>query len=233
MAEQDDEDLLFDFKIRAMVLYDKKRDWGLRPELPDPTYNPKNGWTLDQFAMRFEPELLREHKQFIIDKHRPLETPSAYPPHFYLGEGAELSEKVKSRLLDPRYRVEALRPGSYDPEVVPRLLLESMTPYIVLSELIEGTYARPRRHFEKVRVFDQSAEKKTTGGRKPTYDWPALKKHLERDSPDIFNDKQLVEYCQTNVRAMPGKRAAKDGPDVKTVEEAIAKYGLKKFIKSK
>lgn len=213
-------------------LFRKTRDWALRPDFPDPTYDLKSGWTLDQFAMCSEPDLLRLYKDIWADFHRPPGTPEKYDGLRQLEVRQELPEKVKLRLLDNRFRTEGFRPGSYDPEEIPRPLLEAMHPNIVTSELVEVGSAKPRLRFEKVRVFDRSANKTSAAGTKPTYDWPTLKGDLERNSPDISSVPALVGYCRTQVRPVPGKRGSRDGPSDKTIREAIATHGLEKFIKS-
>ena len=139
---------------------------------------------------------------------------------------------MKILLLDPRFRVIGFRPGGYDPEEIPRPILEHLRPDIVLSELIETVVIEPRRRYERVRVFDLWPEIKTPG-RKAVYDWPTLKGKIERERPNIFSMAELVEHCRNQVTTVSGKPASKNGPDDKTVRGAIDKYGLRKFIKLK
>jgi hypothetical protein len=226
----DDEDVLWEAQMRATTTFAKHRDWALSTGFPDPTYNRNNGWTLDQFAMHFEPKLVTAYKKILADSHRHPDTPEKYDGLRWLEVDEELSSKIKIRLLDPRFRVTAFRPGDYEPTVVPRALLENAHVHIIVSELSERRGATgPRRHFEHVRVFDQRAEAKSSG-RKATYDWLTLAGELERVRPEFSNKAELVEWCRANVKPMPGERPAKDGPNDKTIRAAIAKYELMKFV---
>jgi len=67
MAEPDDEPTLWNAQMRATAAFAKTREWALKEEDPDPAYNDKYGWALDQFAMHCEPTLLRRYKAILID----------------------------------------------------------------------------------------------------------------------------------------------------------------------
>ena len=45
-----------------------KLHWAAQP-LPDPAYNPKTGWKLDEFAMYCEPLRLRKYKEHSFAQH--------------------------------------------------------------------------------------------------------------------------------------------------------------------
>ncbi len=77
MTDKEEEDERWQEQLR-FAKHVKMRAWALSPELPDPTYDPKNGWTLDQFAMRFEPDLLQLYKDVMADFDRPPGTPEKY-----------------------------------------------------------------------------------------------------------------------------------------------------------
>src|SRR5262245_47400054 len=107
-------------ELLRFVRYDQMRAWALNAELPDPTYDPKNGWKLDQFAMRFEPTLLALYKNVKADFHRPPDSPEQYHSQRWAEVSSELSDKLKAYLLSPRFRVEGYQPGAYEPTVIPR-----------------------------------------------------------------------------------------------------------------
>jgi hypothetical protein len=203
---------------------------------PDPTYDPVHGWKLDQFAMAFEPELVREYKRVSKAEYpTPLPTEPFAPsnPIEKIEIKGKLSGKIGRRLLIPRFEVRGCPLGENAPIVIHKALLEPVIFDIETSELRE-LCAPPEtaRRFDHVRVFDLAGATKPSGGRKPTYDWQRLTEQLEREKPDLSNRAALVAYCRDNVAVMPGKRAGKGGADGKTIDGAISKHGLEKFIKS-
>jgi hypothetical protein len=209
---------------------EKMRAWAQSPGLPNPTYDSSRGWALDEFATQFEPVLCALYKDVCADLYRPLDTPEKHHGYRWMEVTRELSAKICARLLDPRFCVKGFPPGAYEPIVIPGALLEVMHPVFELSELRETGIAETFRRFEKVRVFDQATGKKATGGRKSTYDWPALRDKLEREKPRITTIAELIEWCRAHVKPLPGKRASKDGPDDNTIRPSIRKYELEKFI---
>jgi hypothetical protein len=206
----------------------RMRAWALGAELPDPTYDPKNGWSLDQFAMRFEPALLQLYKNVVADLYRSPGCPQKYHGYRWIEVRSELSKELKAHLLHPRFRVEGYQLGAYQPTVITRPLLEGLSPDVETSELAERGVAETLRRFEKVRVYE--LVEKAAAGRKSTYDWSALQKALNQEKPILPTTAHLVEWCRAHVKPVPGKQASKDGPDDKTIREAISKYGLEKFI---
>ncbi len=228
MTDKEEEDERWREQLR-FAKYVQMRAWALSPEFPDPTYNPKNGWKLDQFAMRFEPALLQLYKHVMADLYRSPGSPEKYDGVRWIEVGSELSKKLEAHLLHSRFRVEGYQPGAYGSTVIPRPLLEALVPLVETSELSErGVIQTSPRTFEKVRVYE--LVEKAAAGRKSTYDWPALQKAFDQEKPRIHANAQLVEWCRAHVKPVPGKRACKDGPNDKTIREAISKYGLAKFI---
>lgn len=233
MSTEDEE---WELEMRMAEGLGTTRAWALSSELPDPTYNSKFGWALDQFAMSVAPDLLTEYKQrlHLAFKHKTEKEERHYnrkkSPIADLERDAELAGTVKNHLLQDRYRVMGFPPGSYHPEIIPRALLQDMQPNIILSELRELTSISPRR-YQKVRVFDEKRSTKGTAGTKPTYNWPTLKTQLEKQKTDIFTMAELVNYCRKNVKPYPGKIGSPDGPDDNTVRGAIKTHGLRRFIK--
>lgn len=179
--------------------------------------------------MRFEPAVLQQYKKAMADFYRPLRSQKDHD-NCWIEVSSELSDKLEPYLLDPRFRVVGYQPGAYEPTVIPRALLEGMHPLIETSELVERGIRETFRRFEKVRVYDELTELKAAAGRKPTYDWPALKITLEQEKPRIPTRAALVEWCRAHVKPLPGKSASKDGPDDKTIRAAISNYRLEKFI---
>jgi len=227
MANDEDDDEFRRISLKAAEGFARTRRWALSEEQPTAAYNPKHGWSLDQFAMNFEPDLLVGYKNRLREFHEGKEDSGNFG---LLPLTIEFQNKIKEHLLEDRYRVTGFSPGSNRPEPIPHALLEDMHPNIVLSELQESTNVSPRR-FEKVRVFDD--QKKSKGGRPPTYDWPALRRLLEEQQSNISGEADLIEYCRRNVKPRPGKRFPPDGPSDKTLNEAIITHGLKKFIKTR
>jgi hypothetical protein len=211
-----------------------KKEWLFGPD-PDPTYDQVNGWKLDQFAMTLAPDLVREYKRLSAEEH-----PSAPPrdvaprhPMETLEVGRKLAAEIKRGLLNARFEVSGHHLDSITPMVISHVLLEDMHPIIETSELREINGATDTaRWFEKVRVIELAATAKSSAGRKPTYDWPRLAEQLEKEKPVLATMAELVAYCRKNVRVIQGKRAKKDGPDDKTIRDAISQYGLAKFIKA-
>lgn len=225
----------FSFEDRERAQFITIMTWVLGSD-PDPTYDPVRGWKLDQFAMAFEPELVREYKRVSKAEYpKPLPTEPFVPvdPFKRIEIRGKLGGKIKRHLLNARFRVKGYQFGSCEALVIPSAVLESMSFAIETSEVREqGVPSENARRFDHVRVFDLAGPAKPSGGRKPTYDWQRLTEQLEREKPDLSNRAALVAYCRVNVAVMPGKRAGKGGADGKTIDEAISKYGLEKFFKS-
>jgi hypothetical protein len=202
------------------------KNWVLTKGLPDSGYNGIIGWKLDEFAMYVEPNLLEDYKKSLRQIY---EGSGPGIDYQWLVAKADLSDRLKAHLLDDRFRVEGYPIGTYEPMVISRALLEGMSPVVETSELRETrVITRNSRKFEKVRVFLVSPN--VSAGRKPTYDWPGLKGLLERTKPDLRNRTELVKWCRENVRTVPGKSAG-DGPDDKTIREAIDRYKLDDFVR--
>jgi hypothetical protein len=223
-----------DYERRTSAQFPVVKEWLFGPD-PDPTYDRRDGMKLDQFAMTFVPDLVREYKRARAELH-----PNAGPRDgFARGHsmkmfelGRKLSVEIKRLFLSPRFEVRGYQLQGYTPMVIPRVLLEVMSPTIETSELREiGVPGETARRFEKVRVFDLAAATKASGGRPPTYDWPRLAEQLEKDKPVLTTEARLVAYCGKNVTTRSGKRAQKGGPNDKTIRDAISQFGMKKYIK--
>ena len=76
--------------------------------------------------MCFEPKLLELYKDIQADTHRPQARLKKYHGYRWLEVSAELSRKLQTHLLNPSFRIEGYRPGTYQPTVIPRALLEGM-----------------------------------------------------------------------------------------------------------
>jgi len=218
-------------RTRAQFLTKKK--WLFGPD-PDPAYDRVKGWKLDQFAMHFVPDLVRGYKGAMAEIH-----PHAIPrdplvsriPWEWMEWGSKLDNEIMRRLLDDRFEVSGCHLDRREPEIISSAFLEHMRPIIATSELCDiNTVTETARWFEMVCVFDLEATVKSSAGRKATYDWRGLKEKLERENPGFANMAALVAYCRNNVTVMPGKKAGNDGPDDKTIRDAISEYGLEKFI---
>jgi hypothetical protein len=211
-----------------------KKEWLFGPD-PDPTYDRTKGWKLDQFAMFFVPDVVRTYKRVMAEghPHAPPSDPLEFKhPWEWIERSNKLSDEIMQRLLADRFEVSGCPLDCYTPRIISHALLENMHPDIMTSELRDINGATDTaRWFEKVRVFDLAPTAKSSGGRKPTYDWPRLAEQLEKEKPDLATMAELVAYCRKNVRVIQGKRAPKDGPDNKTITAAILKHGLGKFIK--
>ena len=179
------------------------KEWLFGPD-PNPTYDPLNGWKLDQFAMTFVQDLVRKYKRARAKEH-----PSAGPrdgfapkhPMRTLELGHKLSDAIMTRLLDNRFRVEGYPLQSNEVMVIPNALLEHMRPIIETSELREWRVpSETARRFERVRVFNLDPVSKSKAGRKPTYDWPKLAKRLEQEKPVLTDMAALIDYCRESIR---------------------------------
>src|SRR5262245_34880422 len=123
MTDREEEDECWR-ELQRFATYAAIRAWALRRGLPNPSYDPKIGWSLDQLAMRFERDLLQEYKKVMAALHRP--SRKKRDGYRWIGVGSQLTANLKSYLLDPRFRVEGFRLGAYEPTVIPRPLLEGM-----------------------------------------------------------------------------------------------------------
>jgi hypothetical protein len=209
------------------------KKWLFGPD-PDPIYDRVNGWKLDQFAMHFFPDLVREYKKAGAEEHPSAGLRDGFAPRHpmkALELGHKLSDEIIRRLLNTQFRVDGYPLQSNELMAITSPLLENMHPSIETSELRETQVpGENARWFERVRVFDLAAATKQSGGRKPTYDWPRLVVLLEQERPVLTTKAELVEYCRKNVTVIRGKRAQKGGPDDNTIRAAISQYGLEKFI---
>jgi hypothetical protein len=206
-----------------------KREWSERPGLPDPTYDPRTGWKLDQFAMHCEADALREFKRLSFDHYHP--QLAKKPLVLGLIIVSEFGRLINKRLLEPRYLVKGVRPNEYAPEVVSIPLLEHMYPIIETSELLDVTHwpEIARRRYEHVRVFEPA--RKAAGGRPATYDWEHLAEKMRKDGARFRNEAELVRYCRNNVLLRDsGKRPQPGSPDDKTAREAIATHEFSFFV---
>ena len=229
MSRTDDDNERSMPKAKSRERSGQRREW-LERGFPDPSYDPDQGWSLGQFVAHVAPDLLRQHMSLEEDVGLP---PIDQQYHLYrtFDWWGPFAAKVKELLLDNlRFRITGYRPGAYEPQEIPPVLIRDMVPDCIASELTEMASGPPFRRFEKVRVFLRSEPKKASGGRKATYDWPTLKSEMERDPP-IISRNHLVEYCRTNVKVIRGKKGSPHGPDDKTVREAILKYGFDNLIK--
>jgi hypothetical protein len=203
--------------------------WSELP-LPNPAYDPRTGWKLDEFAMHCEPDATREYKQNTFNTHFPhlAKRRQIWAPililHFPL--------TVKKRLLEPRFRVTGFRPGAYEPEDIPIPLLERMRPIVEPSELHDlSEKYEVRRRYESVRVFEPG--RKAAGGRPTTYDWPGLASKMRAEGIRFRNRADLVRYCQENVLLKDsGKPPPQGSPDDKTVRGAIPTHQLEFFLEN-
>ena len=214
---------------RAVRRESAKREWSEQPDLPDPTYDPRTGWNLDQFAMHCEAGALREYKRLSFNLHHPK---LAKEPHV-LGPLIvfEFGHVINKRLLEPRFEVRGVRPNKYSPEVVSIPLLEHMYPIIETSELLDLTHwpEIARRRYEHVRVFELA--RKAAGGRPAMYDWERLADKIRTEGIRFSSDRELLRYCRDNVLLRDsGKRPQPGSPDDKTVREAITKHRLSFFV---
>jgi hypothetical protein len=208
--------------------------WVFGPD-PDPTYDPLYGWKLDQFAMHFEPELLRAYKRAVIEETRlRIAGVRVVPDIDSISNEVELHERIIARLLEKGIEVKGRRPGLYDAEPIPPPLIEIFYPVIETSELVEKGGTEFGIRYEQVRIL-VSAPKKSSRGTKPTYDFLGLSRKLEKEGPIFPSKQKLVDYCRENVRPVPGdrgKKAREDGPDDATARAAIEKYGWMKFVQT-
>lgn len=211
-----------------------KKQWLFGPD-PDPTYDRLKGWKLDQFAMFFEPDLVRAYKRVMAEGHPhtiPRDPLESRNPREWMKWSSELGDEIRGRLLDARFRVTGYPLDGYEPVVISSDLLAYMCPIIETSELREiNSATETARWFERVRVFDLQPAAKSLGGRRPTYDWPRLAELLESEKPALTSTAALVAYCRKTAAVMPGGKPRKDGPDDKSARAAILKYGLEKYIK--
>jgi hypothetical protein len=206
-----------------------KLAWAGQP-LPDPAYDPRTGWKLDEFAMYCEPYELQKYKECSYVRHH-YSVVQRKLNFFEYVRIHTFPQILKKRLLG--FRVTGFRPGSYEAEEIPLSLLEVMHPIVELSELVDYYHNPPLRRYELVRVFEATPPKTSRGGKKPTYNWPKLIEELRRDGRTFETRAALIEYCRTNVRPLPGKRASRDGPDDNTIRPVISLHELDKLIKSR
>jgi hypothetical protein len=220
------------------------RKWTAHPDLPDPTYDPDKGWKLDEFAMHFEPNLVREYKNFLKMLHNPELRPrrtvvvdDKHGRQEIIVEDFDstalldlkLGTRVRELLLEKRFRVMGVRPGAFEAEVIAMPLLEILRPTIETSELVEMTWpADHARRYELVRVF----RLKAGPGVERRYDWPSIARRLKKDGKIYPTDAKLVKFCMENVLLVSGERPD-PFPNDKTTREAITKYGLWKFSEQK
>jgi hypothetical protein len=194
----------------------------VRDPLPDPTYNPRVGWKLDEFAMYCEPDGLREYKLRSCKMHFPHVGGRISFIEYVLT--LEFPAIIQKRLLEPRFLVTGFRPGAYEPEDIPLQLLEALLPVIELSELFASHMDTARRRYEHVRVFKLNG----TRGAQAKYDWRALARKMEEAATIHQKDADLARACRANVLLASGEKPD-PLPDDATTRAAITKYGLWKF----
>ena len=97
------------------------------------------------------------------------------------------------------------------------------------SEFTDGAYPSPDV-IKGIRISARD-EERSLAGRKPTYDWVQLKKHLQTETPVFDSLIGLIEGCRTRVKTRMGGSPPADRPDDKTIRDAIQKYGLNIYIR--
>ncbi len=204
--------------------------WILGPD-PDPTYDRVNGWKLDQFAMAFEPELVRKYKRLSKAEYPtplPTEPFVSSNPFEKIEIKGKLSGATKRHLLNPRFEVRGIPFGENEPVVIHKAMLESMFFGIEISEVREQSvpYETARR-FDHVRVFRLSVGP----GVGPQYDWRTIAKRLEREGILYPTNAALVRFCRENVLLLLTGEKPDPIPDDKTAREIIEKLDLWTFSK--
>jgi hypothetical protein len=218
-----------DAHVRACIREFAKCEWAEAPDLPNPAYDPRTGWKLDEFAMYCGADALREYKRLQFNTYHlahAKETDVLGPKVIY-----EYGQLITKQLLKPRYQVKGVRPYEFQPEVVSIPLLEHMLPIIETSELLDTSNFPEiaRRRFEHVRVFELA--RKAVGGRPAMYDWERLADKIRTEGIRFSSARDLLRYCRDNVLLRDsGKRPQPGSPDDKTVREAITKHGLTFFV---
>jgi hypothetical protein len=198
---------------------------------PDPTYDPVNGWKLDQFAMASVPDRAREYKRICKEEYPSPPPIEPFVPSLKQIEiRGKLAGEIRRHLLNARFEVRGYQFGSYAPMVIPKALLESMKPVIETSELLElNVPYETARRFEHVRVF----KLKAGPGAERQYGWPAMARQLEKEGVDYPTDAKLVRYCRENLLLSISGERPDPLPADKTTREAITKYGLWRFSKER
>jgi len=199
------------------------RTWAQLP-LPNPAYDPRTGWKLDEFAMHCEPDGLREYKQISFNMNFPHLAKKKQIPIVEWVITFHFPLVIGKRLLEPRFRVTGFRPAAYEPEEVPIPLLERMYPVIELSDLLDISERPAPRRYELVRVFKSSGIR----GVHAKYDWRRLARRMEEEAVIYPRDAELVRFCRANVWLVSGEKP-EALPDDATTRAAISKYGLWKF----
>jgi hypothetical protein len=178
---------------------------------PDPTYDPLYGWKLDQFAMHFEPELLRAYKRAVIEETRlRIAGVRVVPDIDSISNEVELHERIIARLLEKGIEVKGRRPGLYDAEPIPPPLIEIFYPVIETSELVEKGGTEFGIRYEQVRIL-VSAPKKSSRGTKPTYDFLGLSRKLEKEGPPSKSWLTIVERMSVQFPEIAGKKLERTG----------------------
>ncbi len=236
------------------------RRWVEQPDLPDPTYDPHGGWKLDQFAMYFEPTLVRERKeyfrQFYNPELRPKRTVLVDYKHgreeIFVDDfdamawlQSELAGKIHKQLLEPGLKVTGVPPGELEPKPISRQLLEILRPVIETSELVERGLltTNDARRYEQVRVFRseaESIERKATPAKRPsgrpikfTYFEVAaeIEREIERKKlPPIPSKAGLIRYFIPRLCLTSTGKIPRKPPSWRAVSDAIDNYGFMKFV---
>jgi hypothetical protein len=235
----------------------KIRRWAAQSDLPDPVYIHDRGWRLDQFAMHYEPALVRERKKHL----RQLYNPELRPKRTVLVDsehgreeilvddfdGAawlknDLVGKIHKRLLERGLRVEGIRPGGFKPEAISISLLEILHPVIEANVLEERGAASPNvaLRFENVRIFrseaESSIERKATPAKNPKgrpikFTYFEVAGEIERKKLPLFPSKAaLIRYFIDNLRLKSTGEKPKKPPSWRAVSDAIDNYGFMKFV---
>jgi hypothetical protein len=115
MAKRSNHFSLEDHERRASAQFVVIKEWLFGPD-PDPTYDRLNGWKLDQFAMAFVPDLVRQYKRIMAEGHPhalprgPLESRN---PWEWLRWSSELSGEIRRLLLNARFEVKGYQLQDY------------------------------------------------------------------------------------------------------------------------
>ena len=181
---------------------------------------PVHGWKLEEFVKKFEPAAWETFQDVLKDMDQ-----SPKKQRFNCITRVEgfgnLSTRCHAWLLSGRFRVMGFPPGAYEEIEISRPLLEKMRVIdFKESRLIEAGVIDGRK-FEDVRIYPIAQSQRSAAGRKPKYDWPGLADVLARAKFRANTVAELVHWCRSNVKTLPGKMSTRDGPDDKTIREAI------------
>ena len=142
--------------------------------LRTPLMISKKGWTLDQFAMNWERDLLLAYKLFLRDKDGEKSVSDSDVLDRVWINDPSLCQKIKARLLTKDFRVVGLRPSSHEEITLTPRMLEILWPVVETCELIEVGDLLNGRRFSNTFEFSNLLEKpgadvhsRTIGGAYP------------------------------------------------------------------